>query len=258
MPTQRISFPGSLGSKLAALIDLPKESKPKAYALFAHCFTCNKDYKAVVNIAKVLNEHSIGVFRFDFTGLGQSEGDFGDTTFTSNIQDLVAAAQYMGDAFESPRLLIGHSLGGAAVLNAATEITSVKAIVTIAAPSNSKKLTGLLKSKEDEFTEQGHAEVEISGRSFRVKKSMLDDLSSSKFTERLSEMKIPLMILHSPSDRTVHIDHAAAIFKAARHPKSFVSLDDADHLLSSERDSRFAGALIAAWADRYITGEYEE
>ena len=254
MNTRKISFENDSGHKLAALLDLPAEGEPIAYALFAHCFTCSKDYKGVVRISKALAAEGIAVLRFDFTGLGESEGDFADTTFSSNVSDLVAAADFMGRELEAPKILIGHSLGGAAVLHAAAQIPSAAAVATLAAPSSTAHLAGVIRSSSAEIEGAGEAEVQIGGRSFRIRKEFLDDLSAVNMRDAVSGLGRALLVCHSPDDRTVGIDNATEIFVAARHPKCFLSLDSADYLCSDPTDAHYAGRMIATWAGRYLEG----
>jgi putative redox protein len=242
---------------LAAVLDLPVDDEPVAYALFAHCFTCSKDYKGVSRVSRALAAEGIAVLRFDFTGLGESEGDFSSTTFSSNVDDLVAAADFMARDFEAPTLLLGHSLGGAAVLQAAQRIPAATSVVTIAAPSSTEHLAGMLRSSADDIEANGEAEVSIGGRSFRIRKQFLDDLAAVNMEATIADLDRALLVLHSPLDRTVGIEHATAIFRAAKHPKSFVSLDTANHLLTDPGDARYAGAVIAGWARRYL-GELQE
>jgi putative redox protein len=251
--TRKITFENASGHNLAALLDRPADREPIAYALFAHCFTCSKDYKGVVRVSKALVAEGIAVLRFDFTGLGESEGDFADTTFSSNVADLVAAAEYMERELEPPKLLIGHSLGGAAVLHAAAQIPSAVAVATLAAPSSMDHLVGVIRSNAAEIESAGEAEVQIGGRSFRIRKDFLDDLSVVNMRDAVSGLGRALLVCHSPADRTVGIDNANEIFMAARHPKCFLSLDSADHLCSNADDARYAGAMIATWSRRYIS-----
>jgi pimeloyl-ACP methyl ester carboxylesterase len=254
MDTKRITFENASGHQLSALLDLPEGGEPIAYALFAHCFTCSKDYKGVVWVSKALAAKGIAVFRFDFTGLGESEGDFADTTFSSNVADLVAAAEFMGRELEGPKILIGHSLGGAAVLHAAAHIPSVRAVATLAAPSSTAHLVGLIRSSGAGIEDAGEVEVQIGGRPFRIRKEFLDDLSAVRMRDAVAGLGKPLLVCHSPADRTVGIDNAIEIFMAARHPKCFLSLDSADHLCSNAADARYAGTMVATWARRYVEG----
>jgi putative redox protein len=253
MQFQKLYFENQDGKRLAARLDMPLDEKPTAFAVFAHCFTCTKNFNAVVNIDRALALHGIAVLRFDFTGLGESEGDFAETSFSTNVGDLVAAAEFLKDAFEAPRLLIGHSLGGAAVIHAAQKIPSVEALSTIAAPA---ELGGLLRYVEERDLEKledgGDTSIKIDGKDFRIKKQFLDDLKQSSMEAAVRALKRPLLIFHSPVDRIVSIDNAAKIFMAARHPKSFISLDRADHLLSNREDSLYVGSVLAAWASKYL------
>jgi len=252
MPSEKTTFPGANGDRLAARLDLPVDGKPIAYALFAHCFTCGKNLRAAGNISRALTGQRIGVLRFDFTGLGESEGDFADTNFSSNVADLVAAARFMGEEYDAPAILIGHSLGGAAVLQAAGEIESVKAVVTINAPADPVHVAHLLEGAQSEIAAKGQAQITLGGRTFTVKQQFLDDLDATKMETTIRNLRKPLLVCHAPKDNTVSVDNAAAIFQAARHPKSFLSLDNADHLLSNEEDSLYVGTVAAAWARKYV------
>jgi len=252
MQFEKISFTNATGQQLDGRLDQPAGKHPAAYALFAHCFTCTKDSKAAAYISRALTELNIAVFRFDFTGLGESSGDFAETTFSSNVADLVAAADYLQAAYAGPQLLIGHSLGGAAVIRAAAQIPSARAIVTIGAPSDPGHVMRHIQDHRNEIESRGVAQIDIAGRPFRIKKEFLDDLAQHRMSGAVRDLKRALLVMHAPRDNTVGIDNAAAIFKEALHPKSFVSLDNADHLLSRAQDARYAGALIAAWADKYI------
>ena len=251
MPTERFLFTGSEGHQLAAALDLP-EREPVAYALFAHCFTCGKDVLAAKRIAVALAARGIAVLRFDFTGLGSSEGDFANSTFSSNVADLVRAADHLRETRKAPAILIGHSLGGAAILAAAGQIPDAKAVVTIAAPSDPAHVTGLFKDRIDDIRKHGKVEVQLAGRPFHIKREFLDDIAEHGLTAHIAKLHKALLIMHSPTDDTVGIDNATHIFVAAKHPKSFVSLADADHLLSGKRDAAYVADVIAAWAERYI------
>lgn len=211
-----------------------------------------KNLSAVRNISSALTEAGFGVLRFDFTGLGESEGDFKDTNFSSNIEDLVSAAYYLEQNYQAPAMLIGHSLGGAAIIFAAQHLPSVKTLVTIGAPSDASHVSHLLESGKDLLEKKGEAQVNIGGRPFHIKKQFLDDLKGKNTADILRELKLPILILHSPQDRTVEIQNAAKVYHAAFHPKSFVSLDGADHLLTRKQDSKYVGTVISAWATRYL------
>jgi putative redox protein len=251
MIVQRADFPGAEGQRLAARIDAP-DGPIRAYALFAHCFTCGKDIFAASRIARSLTEHGIGVLRFDFTGLGASEGEFANTNFSSNIADLVAAADHLRQQYEAPRLLIGHSLGGAAVLACASRIPEARAVVTLCAPSDPSHVTGLFRESLAAIESQGEAEVQLAGRPFRIRREFLLDAAAQSLQKQVGALRKALLVMHAPSDATVDISNATSIYTAARHPKSFISLDDADHLLSRKDDAVYAAELIAAWSSRYL------
>ncbi|WP_454630410.1 bifunctional alpha/beta hydrolase/OsmC family protein [Bradyrhizobium cenepequi] len=251
MPTERFQFASSEGHKLAAALDTP-DGEIRAYALFVHCFTCGKDVLAAKRIAVALAAKGIAVLRFDFTGLGSSEGDFANSTFSSNVADLVRAADHLRETRKAPDLLIGHSLGGAAILAAAAQIPEAKAVVTIAAPSDPAHVTHLLKDHVEDIREQGEVEVSLAGRPFRIKHEFLDDIAEQNLLAQVAKLHKALLIMHAPTDDTVGIENATKLFIAAKHPKSFVSLADADHLLSDRRDTTYAAGVIAAWSERYI------
>jgi uncharacterized OsmC-like protein/pimeloyl-ACP methyl ester carboxylesterase len=257
MPTERFQFEGVGGHQLAAALDLPSET-PLAYVLFAHCFTCSKDSLAAKRIATALAAKGIAVLRFDFTGLGSSEGDFANTTFSSNIGDLVRAADHLRKTRKAPAILIGHSLGGAAVLAAAAQIPEAKAVVTIAAPSAPAHVTGLFKDEIEDIRKHGEIEVSLAGRPFRIKREFLDDIAEHDLMAHVGKLRRALLIMHAPTDDVVGIDNATRIFMSARHPKSFVSLAGADHLLSDRRDTAYVADVIAAWATRYIDAPVEK
>ena len=258
MKSKNIYFSNSRGERLAATLDLPEDEAPISYALFAHCFTCTKSLKAAINIAAALNREKIAVLRFDFTGLGQSEGSFADTNFSSNVADLVLAAEYLAKEFQPPQIIIGHSLGGAAVIQAAEKIPSLRAVVTIAAPHDPGHVAHLFKNMRQQIEENGSAEVNLAGRKFTIKKQFLEDLEMQELDTHIKSLKTALMVMHSARDTMVSIDNAANIYKAAKHPKSFISLDDADHLLLKEKDSLYVGMMIAAWSHRYIETPVQE
>ena len=251
MPTERFQFTGEGGHQLAASLDLP-EREPLAYALFAHCFTCGKDVLAARRIAAALAAKGIAVLRFDFTGLGASEGEFANSTFSSNVADLVRAADHLRETRKAPSLLIGHSLGGAAILAAAGQIPEAKAVVTIAAPSDPAHVTGLFRDRIEDIRKHGKVEVSLAGRPFHITRELLDDIAEHGLIAHVTNLHKALLIMHSPTDDTVGIDNATRIFVAAKHPKSFVSLAEADHLLSGRRDAAYVADVIAAWATRYI------
>lgn len=253
MKSEFVTFPGSQSVELSGRFELPDEQEPRAYALFAHCFTCSKNLRAVGRIAQSLTDNGVGVLRFDFTGLGNSEGDFSDTNVSSNIEDLLAAVTYMESIGRAPQVLIGHSLGGAAVLQAAQHVPSCRAIVTIGAPSQAAHVLHLVDSHLHEIEARGEADVVLAGRRFRIKKQFVDDLAQYRMTDFIRELRRALLVMHSPIDNTVGIENAAEIFGAALHPKSFVTLDDADHLLTDDADARYAGSVIAAWSERYLS-----
>ncbi|MEM6428805.1 MAG: bifunctional alpha/beta hydrolase/OsmC family protein [Deinococcota bacterium] len=247
-----LTFPNAQGVQLAARLEQPLAQPTRAYALFAHCFTCSKNLNAAVNISRALTQAGIAVLRFDFTGLGESEGDFADSNFSSNVDDLVAAAQYLSTSYAPPQLLVGHSLGGAAVLHAAAQLDSVKAVATMAAPANPVHVRQLFTDHEDEIEARGSAEVRLAGRTFTIKQQFLEDLEAASMNNVISNLRRALLVMHAPTDNTVGVSNAAEIFTAAKHPKSFVSLDDADHLLSRDKDSHYAGQTVAAWAAHYL------
>jgi putative redox protein len=251
MPAERFDFPNAGGQTLAALLERPA-GEPAAYALFAHCFTCGKDNLAAKRIAQTLAERGIAVLRFDFTGLGASEGEFANSNFSSNVDDLVAAADHLRRSARAPALLVGHSLGGAAVLAAAARIPEAQAVATIAAPSDPGHVTGLFGDHIAGIRAEGEREVVLSGRPFRIRREFIDDVAEQRLLPRVADLRKALLVLHSPTDDTVGIDNATRIFLAAKHPKSFVSLADADHLLSRRRDAIYAADVIAAWAERYV------
>jgi uncharacterized OsmC-like protein/alpha-beta hydrolase superfamily lysophospholipase len=254
MPAERFDFSNAEGHRLAGLLDNPP-GEARAYALFAHCFTCGKDVHAARRIAEGLTALGIAVLRFDFTGLGSSEGEFANTTFSSNVADLVAAADQLRRVRRAPSILIGHSLGGAAVLAAAAAVPEARAVATIAAPSDPAHVTGLFKDRLEEIKAGGEVEVALSGRPFRIRRAFLDDVAEQELSGRIADLRMALLIFHSPTDEIVGIDNASRIFAAARHPKSFISLTGADHLVSRRSDATYVANVIAAWAERYLTDE---
>jgi putative redox protein len=253
MPTRRIKveFPGSDGLNIAGLLEMPEED-PRAFALFAHCFTCGKDSLAASRIARSLRAQGYGVLRFDFTGLGSSEGEFANSNFSSNVADLVHAAEYLGAHYRAPGLLIGHSLGGAAVLAAAHAIPGAAGVVTIGAPADPAHVTKQFACDRDAIEKNGVAEVSLAGRPFTIKKQFLDDIAEQNLQQRIRELRKALLVLHSPVDATVAIGEAESIYRQAKHPKSFISLDSADHLLTRAADAEYVAATIAAWSSRFL------
>ncbi|ABS61672.1 OsmC family protein [Parvibaculum lavamentivorans DS-1] len=252
----KVVFNGAQGDELAALLDLPA-SAPKAYAVFAHCFTCSKDIFAAQRIAGALAERGIGVLRFDFTGLGMSGGEFANTNFSSNIADLLQAVDFLRREYEAPSILIGHSLGGAAVLAAAGEVPEAKAVATIGAPADTEHVIHNFHADLSRIEETGEAEVTLAGRTFSIRKQFLDDVRAQNIAARVASLRKALLIFHAPLDQTVGIENAARIFDAAKHPKSFVSLDTASHLLAKRSDALYVAEVLGAWATRYI-GASEE
>lgn len=251
MTSTALRFPGAQGQELAARLEMPA-GEPLAFALFAHCFTCSKDTKAAAYISQALSARGIAVLRFDFTGLGMSGGEFADSNFSSNIEDLVAAADFLRNRHEAPALLIGHSLGGAAVLASAAQVPEARAVATIGAPFDPRHVAHLLQGKSEELASKGEARVDIGGRPFLVRKQFLDDLEKHAPADSIAGLGKALLVMHSPRDAIVGIDNASRIFMAAKHPKSFVSLDDADHLLNRAEDAAYAAEIIAAWSSRFL------
>jgi putative redox protein len=251
MRSERVEFPGSQGFALAGRLDQPDDS-PRACALFAHCFTCSKDIAAASRIAKGLVEQGLAVLRFDFTGLGHSDGEFSNTNFSSNVEDLVRASDWLRAREQAPALLLGHSLGGAAVLSAAVDVPEVRAVVTIGAPADPAHVTNLFSADIATIEQDSEAEVDLAGRKFKIKKQFLDDIAEHRLSQRIRRMRCALLILHSPIDEIVGIDNAATIYGAARHPKSFVALDGADHLLRRPEDAEYAAAIVACWVRPYL------
>lgn len=237
---------------MVAWMEFPGDQRTHNVALFAHCFTCSKSLTAIRHISRALTLQGIAVMRFDFTGLGESEGDFADTNFSGNVQDLICAADYLAEHYAAPSLLVGHSLGGAAAILAAHQLDNVQAVATIGAPSHPSHVTRLLQEDMAEIRQRGFATVDIGGRPFTIKKQFLDDLDATQFDQQVRSLKKPILILHAPFDKVVGIENAAHLYQLAMHPKSFISLDDADHLLSDKKHSLYAGDVIAVWAKRYL------
>lgn len=254
--SEKITFPGSGGVELAARLDLPAGA-PRSHALFAHCFTCSKDLPAASRIAGTLTGHGIAVLRFDFTGLGGSDGEFENTNFSSNVQDVVAAARFLASTGRAPEILIGHSLGGAAVLAAAAQIPEAVAVVTVNAPADPAHVLRLLTGKAEEIEARGVAEVDLGGRPFRISRQFVEDIEEQRMEEIIGSLRKALLVMHGPLDQTVSVDNARRIFESAKHPKSFVSLDRADHLLRRREDAQFVADMTAAWANRYLEKKRE-
>lgn len=252
MDLKKVTFTNANGEKLSGRLELPADQHPHNFVLFAHCFTCNKNLSAVVNISRELADKGFGVLRFDFTGLGESAGDFSDTNFSGNVEDLVAAANWLEENYQAPTLLVGHSLGGAAVIFAAEKIESVKAIATISAPSDPIHVKNLLKNSIEEIQTTGQAIVNLSGRNFTIKQQFLHDLETKSLPDLVKKLRKALLVMHSPQDTLVGISNAEEIYSAARHPKSFISLDGADHLLMKKEDSQYVGMMIGSWASKYL------
>ncbi|MEJ2513886.1 MAG: alpha/beta fold hydrolase [Gammaproteobacteria bacterium] len=254
----RVEFAGARGHKLSGRLATPAGRKASSWVLFAHCFTCTKNSLAAARITRALAERGFGVLRFDFTGLGESEGDFADTDFSGNVADLLAAARWLGEHHGDVELLVGHSLGGAAVLEAARSLDTVRAVATLGAPSSPRHLLRILDSSREEILAEGSAEVDLGGRTFRVGRQLLEDLEAHPLPESVEELDCALLVLHSPVDTVVGIENASEIFRHARHPKSFVSLDRAGHLLTGKADAAYAADVIAAWASRYLPDKVAE
>ncbi|HNP52920.1 MAG TPA: bifunctional alpha/beta hydrolase/OsmC family protein [Nitrosomonas nitrosa] len=251
MPSTKVTFQNKQGESLSGLLELP-DGDVKFYAIFAHCFTCSKNSLAATYISRALAKKGIGVLRFDFTGLGNSAGDFSNTNFSSNIHDLIAAAAYLKQHYAAPRLLIGHSLGGAAVIAAAQYLENVQAIVTIGAPATAAHVKNLFADAHEDILENQKAHVQLGGRNFTIQKQFVEDLESHNSLDHIKKLDKALLIFHSPLDHVVSIDEAARIYTAARHPKSFISLDQADHLLSNAEDAHYVVAVLSAWISRYL------
>ncbi len=252
MHSQKLNFSNKRGENISARLEMPVDQKPHNYAIFAHCFTCNKDLTPVKNICRSLTSEGIGVLRFDFTGLGESEGSFEETDFSTNVGDLVAASEFLSQEYAPPTVLIGHSLGGAAVIFAAHELPNIKAVATIGAPSSPDHVQHIFQDSIDTIKKEGAARVNIGGRDFTIKKDFVDSLQNNEAPSAIKKLGRPLLIMHSPQDQVVGIDNARELYASAHHSKSFISLDGADHLLIKKRDSLYAGRIIAGWAERYI------
>ena len=258
MSTKTVEFAGSAGNRLSARLELPPGGAPEGVALFAHCFTCSKQLRAVVTISRALARSGLAVLRFDFTGLGESEGDFGETGFSSNVEDLVAACRFLTETLAPPSVLVGHSLGGAAVLHAAARLPEVQAVATIGAPADPSHVLHLIEGDRDQIRQEGSAEVTIAGRSFRIGRQFLDDLEEASMRSVVSGLDKALLFFHSPVDQVVGVENAAKLYGTARHPKSFISLDTADHLLTDDRDATYVAQVLGAWVGRYLPPVAEE
>ncbi|MEQ8472982.1 MAG: bifunctional alpha/beta hydrolase/OsmC family protein [Marinoscillum sp.] len=257
MRSEKIKFTNDAGEELSGIIDFPLTGEPRAYAIFAHCFTCSKNLKAVDHVSNALTLNGVAVLRFDFTGLGESEGEFADTNFSSNLTDLKNAYDFMEQHYRAPQIMVGHSLGGAAVLHISGQLDKVNAVVTIGAPSDPDHVMKLLKEDEAEINKKGEALVDIGGRPFKIKKQFLDDLGVKPSEEVIKNLDKALLIIHSPQDNIVDINNAADIYDHAMHPKSFITLDGSDHLMSDPEDSQYVGDIIMPWASRYLKEEIE-
>ena len=252
MRREKVKFKNSRGLYLSGSVELPEQASPKAFAIFSHCFTCNKNLINVKYISEALSEKRIATLRYDFTGLGDSEGYFAETDVATNIDDLVHAAKFLEENYEAPKLLVGHSMGGAASILAASKIESVKALTVVGTPSTLDHISRVFAGKLDEIMSQGSAMVNVAGREMEIGKPLVVDLEKHSIKRTLNTLKTPILIMHSPDDEMVGIDHATNIFMAARHPKSFISLDGIDHLIKNIKDARYVGGLIGEWAVRYI------
>lgn len=252
MQTSSVTFRNKQDIELSARLELPVDQKPEHFAIFAHCFTCGKNSKAATVISRQLTRNGFGVLRFDFTGLGESEGAFSDTGFTSNIADLVSAGEFLKEKYIAPALLIGHSLGGTAVIHAAAEMDSIKAVCTIGAPFEAKHVMHLVEGSRKEIQEKGKADVSLGGRTFSIGADFITDLENHLTADLLPELRKPLLVMHAPQDQVVGIENAEKIYKAAYHPKSFISLDGADHLLLREADAKYCADVLASWSCRYL------
>ncbi len=258
MKSTRLNIQNAKGFQLQAYLELPANQKPKNYAIFAHCFTCNSTLKPVINISRALTSHGFGVVRFDFTGLGKSEGEFADSYFSANVEDLLAVNDYMKEHYEAPSLLIGHSLGGAAVIVGASKLESVKAVATIGAPATTEHVKKHFSHHVQEIAEKGDVEVNIGGRPFKINQEFVDDFEKTDLPEITKNLRKPILIMHAPFDKVVGIDNAHQLYLAAHHPKSFISLNDADHLLLESKDSEYVGNMIGAWVQGYFDTQDNE
>ncbi len=252
MKSTKLNIQNEKGHKLQAYLELPANQKPNNYAVFAHCFTCSSTLSAVKNISRALTNHGFGVVRFDFTGLGRSEGEFAESHFSANVSDLLAVNTFLEENYKAPSLLVGHSLGGAAVITAASKLDNIKAVATIGAPATVGHVTRLFSHGLDEVKDKGDVEVNIGGRPFKINQEFVDDFSKTNLPEITKKLRKAILIMHAPFDKTVGIENAEKLYHNAHHPKSFVSLDGADHLLSNSRDSVYVGNMIGHWVQRYF------
>ncbi|MDX1691760.1 MAG: alpha/beta fold hydrolase [Acidimicrobiia bacterium] len=255
MRSQTLRFPNGRGEILAGRLDLPPTGDPVAYAVYAHCFTCTKDLRAIPRITRTLARHGIATLRFDFTGLGDSDGTFADTNFSTTVDDLRAAAQFLEEDYAAPELLLGHSMGGATVLEAAGSLPSVAAVVTLAAPVTPADVKRHIADDLDRIEEEGRAEVMLAGRPFTIARQFVEDVESADVESSIPELGRALLVVHAPTDEIVPVENATRILELAQHPKSFLSLDGADHLVTDDADARFVAEVVASWSDRYITGD---
>lgn len=252
MNTVRLEIENKKGLKLQAYLELPANEKPNHFAIFAHCFSCNSNFNAVKNISRALSNHGFGVLRFDFTGLGKSEGEFAESHFSANVDDLLAVNEYLTNNYKAPELLVGHSLGGAAVIVAGAKLENIKAVATVGAPATVTHVTHLFSHAIEDVAKKGEVKVHIGGRPFKINKEFVNDFSKTDLPEITKKLRKPLLVMHAPFDSVVGIENAHEIYHNAMHPKSFISLDNADHLLSNKADSLYVGNLIGTWADKYF------
>ena len=255
MNTVRLEIKNRKGLKLQAYLELPANQKPNHFAIFAHCFSCNSNFNAVKNISRSLSNHGFGVLRFDFTGLGKSEGEFAESHFSANVEDLLDVSNYLEKHHKAPSLLVGHSLGGAAVIVAASKLKNIKAVATVGAPANVNHVTHLFSHAIADVPEKGDVEVQISGRPFKINQDFVNDFSKTDLPKIIKNLRKPILVMHAPFDKTVGVENAHQIYHNAIHPKSFISLDNADHLLSKPADSIYVGNMIGSWVERYIEPE---
>jgi len=255
MNTVRLEIENRKGLKLQAYLELPANQKPNHFAIFAHCFSCNSNFNAVKNISRSLSNHGFGVLRFDFTGLGKSEGEFAESHFSANVEDLLDVSNYLEKHYKAPSLLVGHSLGGAAVIVAASKLEHIKAVATVGAPATVSHVTHLFSHGTDDIQEKGDVEVKIGGRPFKINQDFVNDFGKTDLPKIIKKLRKPILVMHAPFDKVVGIENAHQIYHNAIHPKSFISLDDADHLLSKQTDSIYVGNMIGTWVERYFEPE---